>query len=112
MENLVIAVLVILVLVLFTSMHRTLVYRFYRPTCGYCVSSQADWDSFKRSNMLSMVSCKEINMDDASESDRKLADNFGVSGVPAVFAVKSDGRRFKHEGERTVEGYNLWLAML
>ncbi len=112
MKEELVVVLVLLVLWLLVSMYSTIVYRFYRPTCGFCVSSQAEWDSFKQKCMFSMVKCRDINMDTASASETALAGNFGVSGVPVVFAVKPNGCRYKYEGDRTAAGYSAWVATL
>jgi hypothetical protein len=85
------------------------VYRFHRPNCGYCKSSQVEWDRFKSSCVFKMIRPIDINMDTASAEQIKLADNFSVSGVPNVVAVYDDGFRIKHTGSRTSADYHEWL---
>ena len=106
MEKVLIISLIAVLLWLLISMNSIIVYRFYRPTCPYCVSSQADWDKFKSHSMFSMVKCIDINTDDPSVYVKNMTDNFNITGVPAIWVVKPDGRRYIYEGDRTVDGFH------
>lgn len=103
----------VLVLVLLWLLHRCMsvaVNRFYSPGCGYCVSTQAEWDAFKQSAWMKMVRCNDINVD--LPENAKLKENFEVKSWPCVIAVTPCGMRFKYEGERTAAGYSAWVEGL
>jgi hypothetical protein len=102
--------LLLIILWLLTMLYSIKVYRFHRPGCGYCKSSQEEWDLFKRSCMFKLIRPIEINMDNASAEQLKLSENFSVSGVPNVIAVYADGFRITHSGARTSESYHKWLS--
>lgn len=91
------------------SMHNVKVYRFYRPSCPYCVNSQDEWDKFKRKCMFSMVKPVDVNMNEATDAQKKLAENFMVKSVPHVVAVYDDGLRFTYDGSRTADAYMNWV---
>jgi len=85
------------------------VYRFQRPSCPYCVSSQPEWNKFKRQCFFSRIKPIEINMNNASNHEKKIADNLMVKTVPHMSCVYKDGRIFKHSGERTADNYMKWV---
>ena len=99
----------LLILWMFTMMYSTKVYRFHRPGCGFCKSSQAEWDRFKRSCRFRMIRPIDVNMDNASAAEHKLAENFMVKGVPNVTAVYDSGLRITHSGSRTADAYHKWI---
>ena len=110
-RSLQVAVCVLGTLLLWSIINRNCVkvYRFYRPTCPWCVKSQAEWDNFKSCTWFRMIKPIDVNLNEATADEKALADNFGVASVPSVLAVYPDGTRVKHEGKRTVEGYLSWL---
>jgi glutaredoxin len=99
------AALLVLVLLLVVKLNSVKVYRFYRPSCPHCVSSQKAWDKFKQACLFKLITPVDVNMDSATDREMKLAENFGVESVPSVFKVCLDGYREKHEGDRTLDGY-------
>ena len=115
----VIASLVVVILLLLYHLVSVKVYRFHKPACPYCVSSQAAWDGFCSAMRFRLVRCIEIDLSTASPADAALADNLGASSVPTVVAVFPCGRRYEHgdklnkgDFERTVEGYTQWVDQL
>ena len=98
------AEVVVLILLLLVKSRSTKVYRFYRPTCPYCVNTQDEWNRFKRLCTYKLITPIDINMDNASEHEMRLADNFGVEGVPYIVKVLPNGYRTVHNGERSAEG--------
>jgi glutaredoxin len=82
------------------------VYRFYRPTCPYCVNSQAEWDKFQIYSLFSTTRTVNINLNDPQGS--YLAKVYGVETVPTVIAVV-DGYNEKYTGVRTADGYQEWI---
>ena len=99
----------LVILWLLSAMHSVKVYRFHRPGCGYCKRSQGEWDKFKSNCRFRMIQPIDINMDEATPAEKKLAENFMVKGVPNVTAVYEDGLRFTHSGSRTADAYQKWV---
>jgi len=102
------AILILLILII--RCHCVKVYRFYRPTCSYCVSSQAEWDSFKTSCLFKMIRPIDVNLDSGSESDILLSNKFKVETVPTVIKVDTDGYSEVYNGERTAVAYMAWAS--
>lgn len=102
---LVVILLVLAYLYVFMGDSNTIVYRFYRPTCKFCVESKPEWDKFKE-HMVDVdgIVIKEVNLDEGGTAT-KLAKKYDVSGVPTVFKINSDGTRVDHEGPRTFSSY-------
>lgn len=108
-EQIGLLVCVLIILWLIVRINSVIVYRFYRPTCGACAASQAEWDSFKMSCLFKMIRCVDVNLDDYSNKD--MAANFDIKGVPTIYKVYPDGCRVLYNGERTSAAYMAW-AML
>lgn len=85
------------------------VYRFYRPGCPWCINSKEEWDKFKSFCMFKLIKPVDINLDEPSNCEEKIIDNFGIKSVPTVVAVYTDGRKINYSGERTAEGYLNWV---
>jgi len=83
------------------------VYRFHRPSCPYCVNSQAEWDKFQFYSMFSTTQTININLNEPQ--GEQLARQFGVKTVPTVIGVTADGYMEMYEGERTANGYQQWV---
>jgi hypothetical protein len=78
------------------------IYRFYRPTCGACSSSQSEWDNFKSAVLFRRVTPIDINTESGMISkNADLSVNFGIKGVPSIWKVYADGRRFEYKGDRS-----------
>ncbi len=99
--------IVILVMLMYymNISNETTVYRFYRPSCRYCVESQPEWNKFKMHICNSMnIKIVEVNLDDGGPSI-SLAKKFDVKSVPTVFKILPNGERVDHKGPRTMAGY-------
>jgi hypothetical protein len=110
MQTEVLVVVVLLILWLLISLYSTKVYRFYKPTCKYCVESQDEWDRFKQNCKFRLIRCIDIDTSNANGYNEMLAQNFGVKTVPAVFKVEPDGRREMYDGERQADAYMAWCT--
>lgn len=104
-----IAILILLVL----HSRRTTVYRFCRDTCGYCRSTQAEWDKFKSRCMLSSVCCIDVDTTSMSPHDVQLCQNFAIEGkTPTIWVVKPNGCRWLYTGDRSCDDYSRFIAAL
>jgi hypothetical protein len=102
--NLIIMAVITVVLVLMLMrLHSVKLYRFYRPTCPWCVKSQAEWDKFSMSCIFSTVKAIDIDLNKPGSED--LAKLYKVTGVPKVVKVYPNGSFVEYSGDRTVEGY-------
>jgi hypothetical protein len=106
-EKIGIAVLIVAVLFIYVRCSSIKVYRFYRPACPYCVSSQAEWDQFVSDSMFMMIRPININLD--KPDNATFAKNFAVTSVPTVIKVNPDGSSEKYDGERTAAAYMKWV---
>lgn len=102
-----IAVLIVVILFMYVRCTSVKVYRFYRPSCPYCVSSQAEWDNFSSNCTFAMVRPINVNLDDPNSS--AFAKNFNVTSVPTVIKVKPDGSSENYNGARTADAYMIWV---
>lgn len=103
---------ILLIFHLLYRVHVVKVYRFYRPTCGYCVSSQDEWNKFKRQRIADRLEIVDINMDKSDALEQDIAKNFGVPGVPHIVAVKPDGRKYVYQGPRTAAALHQWIDLI
>lgn len=89
---------------------KVVMYRFYRPGCPYCVSSQEEWNKFKlaigRDHPLYEI--YDVNQDTATPQEQALARKYRVSGVPTVVKVKN-GKYVIYDGPRTSVEYQKFL---
>jgi hypothetical protein len=108
-ENIAIGVLIVGLVFVWVRCHSIKVYRFYRPTCGFCVSSQAEWDKFSSDCLLKMVRPININLD--KPGNENLAKSFNVTGVPTIIKVKPDGSSETYSGERTAVAIMAWVRV-
>jgi len=69
--------------------HRKVIVRFMRPTCKFCVESQAEWDAFKAQAEANNADFDvvEVNISDNSIHTRNWLARFQVDGVPKVIKV-------------------------
>ena len=79
------------------------IIRFYRPSCPYCVKSQAAWDKFKASCKFKVV---DYNMDIGNYS--KLLEQYGGKGVPHIVKVKAYGIYEVYNGDRSEQDLMRW----
>ncbi len=106
-EYIIVGVVILFILYVWFRCCCTVVYRFYRPSCPYCVKSQAEWDKFKSDCMFKKIRPVDVNLD--VPSDAQFARNFDVDGVPTIIKVSPDGNAEKYEGERTATAYMHWV---
>jgi thiol-disulfide isomerase/thioredoxin len=106
-ENIAIAVIVLLLVYVYVKYHSTVVYRFYRPTCGYCVSSQAEWDKFCQNMTFKLVRCINVNLD--KPGNESLAKTYNVVSVPTIIKVTPCGESTVYSGERTAKALAAWV---
>jgi len=82
----------------------TTILWFYRDGCGWCHKMQADWDKF--SQMVADnpdISIHKIN----TEKNQKMAEDYGVSGVPHIVKV-CKGKRIVYSGSRSADDLKLF----
>ena len=101
---------VVLILWLIASMYSVTVYRFHKPSCPHCISSEPEWKKFKYKCMFKLVNPVDVDMTTATSKQQALFQNMGGSTVPKVMAVYPNGYRTEYTGERTSDGYMHWLA--
>lgn len=70
---------------------------FYSPGCGYCTNMENDWAIFK-SRAPSNFVLEKIN----TTKNQKMADDFGVEGVPHIVKIKN-GKRTVYSGDRSAK---------
>lgn len=109
-EAIVVGIIIFILLCLLLRGYCTIVYRFYRPTCQYCVISQAEWNSFKNRCLFSMIRTKEVNLDDNSDYTKRLTKKFKVESVPTVIKIDADGALEVYDGPRTADAYMIWAS--
>lgn len=105
-EKVGIAVIIVAVLFMYVRCTSIKVYRFYRPTCPYCVSSQAEWDKFTSDSMFALIRPMNINLD--KPDNATFAKHFNVTTVPTVVKVRPDGSSEVYAGERVATAYMKW----
>ncbi len=101
----VLALLVVVVLMYIYEMYVVRVYRFYRPTCPYCIESQAEWDKFKSMAQFTRIRPIDVDLD----AKPAFKERFGVSSVPTVMLVDRDGAHFTYDGPRLADDYYSWV---
>lgn len=69
---------------------------FHRPGCHYCTRMSDEWDSFA-SRAPSSVKVRKIDV--SQPQYRKMAQSYGVGGVPHIVREKY-GRRTVFDGPR------------
>ena len=107
MHRVAIAVLCLVIAWVLFRPYSIKVYRFHRPSCPYCVNSQAEWDKFRFYSMFSTTQTININLNEME--GEKMARQYGVKTVPTVIGVTADGYMEKYDGERTANGYQQWV---
>jgi hypothetical protein len=95
------SVLLILILWLFYKNKMVKVYRFYKTSCPYCVSSEEEWNKFKSLVRFDMVVPIDVDNSNTSPEHLEFARNFGVKGVPTIWKVCPDGKRYEYTGDRS-----------
>ncbi len=87
--------LVLLLIYLYCCM--TTIIWFYSPNCGYCRQMHADWDKFEEM-CPRYIMLKKVNID----TNREMARNFQVDGVPHIVKVRNNNR-IVYDGDRSCE---------
>ena len=101
--------IVIILFIYYLYCNRTVVYRFYRPSCGYCRSSQDDWDLFKFNGVTSLVFGYDVNLDD--DDNLELANKYKITSVPTIITVLPDGSANVYNGNRKADDILEWARM-
>lgn len=85
---------------------RVVIVRYYSPRCGYCVSSQAEWDSFKSLAAAENLKIKivDVNTTEDNSTVRHWLSKHQVDGVPSVVKFAGDEKTV-YNGPRTCTGY-------
>lgn len=77
---------------------------FHNPNCGHCLNMAPAWSQFE-SMVGSDIKVRKVNTLD----DPKLAEYFGVQGVPHIVKTKGDKQSIYH-GDRTAKDlYNFTM---
>ena len=108
-NSILILVVLFLTIYLIYKMFSIKVYRFYSPTCPWCVKSQHEWDRFKSKCWYRFIKPVDINLNEHGEN---LAEKYGVKSVPTVLAIDTTGAVHKYEGDRSSESYLRWVNKL
>lgn len=104
--------LVIVVIVIYVLYCNSMyVYRFYRPTCGYCTSTQDEWELFKFRGFQSLVFGRDINLDDCSDEETIMAQRLNITSVPTIITVLPDGSANVYSGDRSADSILEWVKM-
>jgi len=105
-ETLIVGFVIIVLLLIILRCRCLRIYRFYRPSCPFCVSSQEEWNKFKSMCTFKMICTEDINLDEKKYSGMEKI--FNVSGVPTVIKCYHFGGFEKYDGERTADAYMNW----
>jgi thiol-disulfide isomerase/thioredoxin len=93
---------------LFTSPNHTTVYWFYRPGCPYCDDMKDAWG--KLENILNRNPKYKLHAINVSQAkNEKLANKYGVQGVPHIVKVQPNGRTSVYDGERSTSDMRKWI---
>jgi len=89
--------LVILILFILYFSNNPDVYRFYRPSCPYCVQSEPEWNKFVSSvkNNKLKLNIYNINLDESR--NLYLKNKFDITSVPTIVGVSKLGFRKKFD---------------
>jgi hypothetical protein len=93
-----------------------IIYRFYSPTCKYCVESEPAWNAFAKLIETSKVpsfSTKKINMQGASKANLILNAKYGGTGqgVPYIIRVNTTTDAYDvYQGNRTANDLATWAT--
>lgn len=94
---------------LYRMSHNVIVYRFYRPSCKYCVESQDEWMKFKMNEPLNLdYRIIDVNLDD--KANQKLALRYNIATVPTVVRIdQNTGEYSVHTGVRSADNFKQFM---
>lgn len=98
-----IVVLILLVVWMYLrSNPSAIIVAFLRPTCPACKVLKPEWNLFKSQTGWD-IRTVEVDCDDPSTTEIRA--NFGVTSVPSIWKLCSDGRRYQYpkDSPRTAE---------
>jgi thiol-disulfide isomerase/thioredoxin len=100
--------LFVIIYYLYTTNTQLTVYWFYRPGCPHCDNMKKAWEKSVRHLSMKPISMKGI--DTSISTNDELASNFGVSGVPHLVKVLTDGSRHVYTGDRSSDSIIAWVT--
>ena len=119
-KSLVVLFLLIIIVLLYKSSYKSsynstndkvLVYRFFKPSCPYCVNSQDEWEKFKKLPNDKIITI-DIDTTNPTLKEKELSENFSKKTVPFYICTFADGRRYVYDGDRSSEDLNKWINSL
>ncbi len=87
---------------------RITVYRFFKPTCPFCVNTQDEWNDFQNNPGREM---RVIAIDTSLPQNQGIARMYDVKTVPHIIGVRGR-RRYVYEGDRTSKDLRRWSKHL
>jgi thioredoxin-related protein len=90
-----------------TSDNKITIYWFYRPGCHYCDSMASDWNKLTKSKLPHKY--KLVSVDTSLDKNKKLAEEYGVDGVPHIIKSLSNGHRKVYTGDRSMSDMKKWI---
>lgn len=103
----VIVILISLTYYLHNSKSPLKVYWFHRPGCPHCDNMEDEWSGVEKSLQSSCIRVKRINTEEPKNA--ALKKNFNIDSVPQIIKIKSNGMRYKYEGERKTKNILEWI---
>lgn len=103
MYGLLLAICIVVIIILVYYRYTVKVYRFYRPSCGYCQAMKDDWTLFKKNMWFRPVRVIDIDTTESGPWESLMQDNYHVKTVPHIVLVYPDGIRVKYDGTRSAE---------
>lgn len=96
----------VLLFVYYKSKQRKQIVRFSKPTCKYCVDSQAEWDAFKAQALADKSDFEIVDVDISNNSihTRNWLAKYKVESVPKVMKIGAWGST-EYEGPRISTAY-------
>jgi hypothetical protein len=94
--------------VLYRSNCKTIVIRFYKPSCKYCVESQQEWDRFKKivSATTQDIEIVDVNTENTDAHTKYWTTRYKINSVPYVVKeTKWLGRSVEFNDSRTLVNY-------
>jgi len=103
----IIIVLLVLIYYLYNNKESQKVYWFYKPGCPYCDEMESEWENVEKKLQGSCITLRRINTADPKHGTVKK--NFDIDTVPQIIKIKSNGMRYKYEGERKTDDIISWI---
>ncbi len=100
-------IVVILVVLFFVYTYNSgpvTVYRFYKPSCPFCVNSQEEWNKFQNNPGNTM---RVVAVDTSLPQNQHIARRYSVRTVPHIVGIRGWKRRV-YTGDRTAVDLRKW----